>query len=69
MYSPKISEMLIPVLYKEAKKRGVPMTTLVNRIIAKEVEKLQKGDKNDGNIDAQRGQLCDEGQAGFDSNA
>jgi hypothetical protein len=33
MYSPKIDERLIPVLYRAAKAQGVPMTTLVNRLL------------------------------------
>ncbi|MCG3148186.1 MAG: hypothetical protein PCFJNLEI_01629 [Verrucomicrobiae bacterium] len=33
MYSPKIDEKLIPVLYRAAKARGIPMTTLVNRLL------------------------------------
>jgi hypothetical protein len=33
MYSPKIAEKLIPVLYRMAKDRGVPMTALVNRLL------------------------------------
>jgi hypothetical protein len=33
MYSPKISEKLIPILYRIAKERRVPMTTLVDSII------------------------------------
>ena len=33
MYSPKIAEDLIPVLYHTAKQQGVPMTTLVNRLL------------------------------------
>src|SRR6266849_5773198 len=33
MYSPKIDEKLIPVLYRAAKAQGVPMTTLVNRLL------------------------------------
>jgi len=37
MYSPKISEDLIPVLYREAKQQGVPMTKLVDVIIRKAV--------------------------------
>lgn len=35
MYSPKISEELIPVLYRMAKARGIPMTTLVNELLSK----------------------------------
>jgi len=33
MYSPKISEKLIPILYRIAKEKRVPMTTLVDSII------------------------------------
>jgi len=38
MYSPKISEEFVPYLYRWAKSEGVKMTTLVNRIIKKEIE-------------------------------
>jgi hypothetical protein len=34
MYSPKIAEELIPVLYHTAKQRCVPMTKLVNQLIS-----------------------------------
>ena len=43
MYSPKISEELIPHLYRWAKSDGVKMTVLINRIIEKEVKKYLKG--------------------------
>lgn len=33
MYSPKISEDLIPKIFKVAKAERIPMTTLVNRIL------------------------------------
>jgi len=33
MYSPKIDEGLIPVLYRLAKERKIPMTRLVNEIL------------------------------------
>lgn len=33
MYSPKINEEFIPYLYKEAKKKGSPMTKLVNDVV------------------------------------
>ena len=33
MYSPKISEELIPVLYHTAKQKCIPMTKLVNELI------------------------------------
>lgn len=33
MYSPKISEELIPILYRLAKEQKIAMTELVNKII------------------------------------
>lgn len=33
MYSPKISEDLVPVLYRAARSKKMPMTRLVNGII------------------------------------
>jgi hypothetical protein len=42
MYSPKISEALVPHLYHLGKKRGVKMTVLVNQIIAREIQKQKK---------------------------
>lgn len=42
MYSPKVQEVLIPILYRWGKKKGVPMTVLVNRIIAKEIKKQKR---------------------------
>jgi hypothetical protein len=33
MYSPKIKEDLVPLLYKAAKAEGIRMTVLVNRIL------------------------------------
>ena len=35
MYSPKISEDLIPVLYRTARPRRLPMTQLVDKLIRK----------------------------------
>jgi len=34
MYSPKIDEDYIPFLYRKAKSQQIPMTRLVNQIIA-----------------------------------
>ena len=34
MYSPKINEDYIPFLYRKAKSQQIPMTRLVNQIIA-----------------------------------
>jgi hypothetical protein len=33
MYSPKIKEALIPLIYRVAKREGVPMTHWVNRVL------------------------------------
>jgi hypothetical protein len=45
MYSPKISEELIPHLYRRAKKEGIPMTELVDVIIKKHLRKEIKGNE------------------------
>jgi hypothetical protein len=34
VYSPKIDEDLIPPLYRAAKEDGIPMTSLVSRVLA-----------------------------------
>jgi site-specific recombinase XerD len=54
MYSPKIKEEYIPVLYKIAKGRGVPMTHIVREALEEYLNKqevvlrTQKGElKND----------------------
>ena len=39
MYSPKIDEDLIPILYKMAKAKSRPMTKIVNDIIRKGIAK------------------------------
>lgn len=46
MYSPKIKEDLIPKLYKIAKKRGVPMTELVNNIVREAIENEYSDEKS-----------------------
>lgn len=40
MYSPKIKEDLIPVLYRLAKKQGKPMTEVVDEILRKKLAHL-----------------------------
>ena len=40
MYSPKISEHLIPILYRLAKKQGKPMTKLVDEILREKLSEL-----------------------------
>ena len=51
MYSPKIDEDLIPVLYKMAKAQSRPMTKIVNDIIRKVISKdsLHKGKNKKSN--------------------
>ena len=39
MYSPKIKENLIPILYKLAKQERKPMTKLVNEMLREEIAK------------------------------
>lgn len=45
MYSPKIREDLIPILYRIAKARGVAMTTLVNGIVEREIGAIEQADQ------------------------
>ena len=42
MYSPKIKEDLIPVLYKFAKRQGKPMTRVVDSILRKHLMGKEK---------------------------
>ena len=42
MYSPKIKQEHIPILYRKARELKIPMTELVNRIIAGALRK-EKG--------------------------
>ena len=39
MYSPKIDERLVPLLYKIAKSRGMPMTMLVNQMLSRFIKR------------------------------
>jgi hypothetical protein len=42
MYSPRIRDNLIPLLYRVAKARKVPMTILVNEILRRSLEKERR---------------------------
>ena len=42
MYSPKIKEDLIPIIYTKAKEKKIPMTKLVNDILR---DRLKDNDK------------------------
>ena len=49
MYSPKISEDLVPLLFKVAVSKRIPMTKLVNRIITNYLKRngmMEGGSKN-----------------------
>ena len=46
MYSPKIDENLIPVLYRLAKEQKRPMTALVNELIGKALKEITDGRGN-----------------------
>lgn len=52
MYSPKIKEALIPIIYQMAKAKGTRMTTLVNEILQKGLDDMEvtvdSGEKGDG---------------------
>ena len=50
MYSPKIDERLIPALYRLAKALNVPMTRLVNAMIAKGIEQIERGKRDEHNV-------------------
>ena len=41
MYSPKLDEKLVPVLYRIAQAKGIPMTQLVNSLIADAIRNVQ----------------------------
>lgn len=54
MYSPKISEELIPDLYQIAKAEGTKMTKLVNRMLETEIKKRKRKEKANGNDNSSR---------------
>lgn len=56
MYSPKISEELIPALYRWAKAEKIPMTRLVNQILKRELS-LKESEEITRNI-FERRELC-----------
>jgi predicted nucleic acid-binding protein len=60
MYSPKISEELVPVLFRLALAKKIPMTKLVNRIIQEYLEKNHAAELNQINekgVNYGRGQV------------
>jgi hypothetical protein len=47
MYSPKIDEFYIPILYRLAKRLRVPMTRLVNAMIASGIREIQTAKRHE----------------------
>ncbi len=45
MYSPKIEEKFVPILYRIAKEKEVPMTRVVNQIIGDYLTNHLKGNQ------------------------
>ena len=45
MYSPKISEDLIPTLYQMSREKRKPMTKMVNEILREKIASYQKTEK------------------------
>lgn len=45
MYSPKIKERHIPILYRLAKSQGIPMTHVVDKIITEALKHYEKGNE------------------------
>jgi hypothetical protein len=50
VYAPKIQEELIPVLYRLAKEMEIPMTRLVNSLIEKSLEAIERSKDYEHNI-------------------
>lgn len=48
MYSPKIREDLIPILYQLAKQQGKPMTEVVDEILREKLAHLIKEEERRG---------------------
>ena len=52
MYSPKISEELIPALYQRAKTMRMPMTKLVDILIRQALVTMERPQASDNDHDA-----------------
>ena len=51
MYSPKISEAIIPILYHAAKQRRVPMTHFVDALLSRALQEEDLSDLPSGVVD------------------
>jgi hypothetical protein len=54
MYSPKIKEELIPVLYRLARERKIPMTRLVSSLIEKALNETERSKNNADDLSQSR---------------
>ena len=54
MYSPKISEDLVIQLYKIAKEKRVPMTTLVNKILYSALNQAEEDNRQKESLVAEK---------------
>lgn len=55
MYSPKVSEKLIPIIYRRAKEERKPMTKVVNEILVAELYQTFYCHNCNNPIQAERG--------------
>lgn len=55
MYSPKVSEKLIPALYRKAKEQNKPMTELVNEILVADLFQTYYCQSCNNPIEAEKG--------------
>jgi len=52
MYQPKIREDLIPRLYRMARARGIPMTTLVSELVEAALQRIEQEGMAEGVSDS-----------------
>ena len=50
MYSPKIQDDLIPEIYRDAKRKCIPMTVWVDQVLRREVTSVQEQTKTEENM-------------------
>lgn len=50
MYSPKIKQEFIPILFKISASKGIPMTRLINQIIKDYLEKILSATHEDAGV-------------------
>jgi hypothetical protein len=63
MYSPRIDSRFVPLLYHAAKARKIPMTTLVNEVIADYLAHQADADANLAPISLPRASGCDDARS------